>query len=92
MFLPLTFQVWLALVAIPDRAFQKALMRPEFSRVGQNGHREVNLFWIFPWAWSDDSGNPRYSATARAIREAWSAHSWFNKEHFLPEARRQRYL
>jgi hypothetical protein len=92
MFVDLTQQMWLSLCFINDRAFQKALRRPEFSRTGKNGQRQINVFWLFPWAWSDVCGNARYFVIAAAIRAAWPAHAWFNRDIFLPEARRQRYL
>ena len=92
MFVFLTYLEWLRLCAIRDKAFQKALMRPEFSRIGPNGRRQINVYWLFPWAWSDDCGNSRYSATAAAVRAAWPAYAWFSRNNFLPEARRRRYL
>ena len=92
MFESVTNLEWLRFGAIQDRALQKALKRPEFVRIGSNGQREINIFWLYPWAWSDDSENPRFSATAVAVRAAWPAHARYNKENFLPEARRRRYL
>ena len=89
MFEAVTNQTWLLLCAIPDRTFQKALLRPEFSRVGLIG-REINVYWLFPWALSDESGNRRYFATAAAVRAAWPAHARYNM-NFLQEARRLRY-
>ena len=91
MWVLITQQEWNQLCAIVDRAFQKALRRPEFSRIGLDGQRQINVFWLFPWAWSDECGNARYSVTAAAIRSAWLAHTWYNREIFLPEARRLRY-
>jgi hypothetical protein len=82
---------WLLLCAIPDRGFQKALLRPEFSRIGPNGQRQVNLFWLFAWAYSDSGGSFRCSATALAIRNAWPDHAWFNVRVFLQVARLRRY-
>ena len=90
MFELLTDQEFSQLDAIPDKAFHKALMRSEFSRI-VNGQRQINVYWLFPWAWSDDCGNRRYSATAVAVRAAWPAHTWFNRDNFLPEARQRRY-
>jgi hypothetical protein len=90
MYVSLTYQEFLMLEAIQDRAFQRAL--PEFSRIGANGQQEINVYWLFPWAWSDDSGNPRYAVTAAAVRAAWPAYAWFNINNFLTEARRRRYL
>jgi len=87
-----TNQVWMQLVAIQDRAFHRALMRPEFSWDGPNGQRQINIDWLFPWAWSDTSGNPRYSVTAVEIRKAWPDHILFNRDIFLPESRQRRYI
>jgi hypothetical protein len=89
MFELITNQTWRLLCAIPDRAFQRALLRPEFSRDGLNG-REINVYWLYPWALSDECGNPRYSATAVAVRDAWPAHTRYNIG-FLQEARQLRY-
>jgi len=92
MYVDLSLQEWLLLSSFNDKAFQKALRHPEFSRIGPNGQRQINVYWLFPWAWSDESGNARYSFIAAAIRAAWPAHAWFNRDIFLPEARRLRYL
>ena len=91
MYVDVTYQVWLLLFAIPDKAFQKALVRPEFSRVGPNGQRQINIYWLFPWAWSDDSGNLRYSYTAPAVRTAWPDYDLYDKDKFLQKARDLRY-
>jgi len=88
----LTNEQWLQLVNIPDKAFQRALRRPEFSWVNQKGQREVLVDWIFPWAYSDSSGNVRrFGRTAVAIRTAWPDHILFNRDNYLPTARQIRY-
>jgi len=83
---------WSKLFAIKDKGFKKALVRSEFSWVGPNGEMQVKTEWLFAWAYSDDCGNRRYSKVAAEIRDIWKGHTLYNKEIFLPEARRLRYL
>jgi hypothetical protein len=90
MFVDFTDHVWLALEAIQDRGFQRGF--PQFSRIGPNGQRQINVYWLYPWALSDECGNPRFFVTAVAIRTAWPDYAQYNQEIFLPEARRRRYL
>ena len=87
----ITTQEWLRLTEIEDRTFQKALTHQEFARIDKNGKPEVNVHWLFPWAWSDENGNRRFSITAPAIRAAWPGYAKYDKDTFLPEARRLRY-
>lgn len=86
-----TNETWMQLVNIPDKAFKKALRCSEFVWMNPNGQREFKVEWLYPWACSDECGNSRFSFTAPAIRDAWPDHTWFNRDNFLPEARRQRY-
>ncbi|MCL2184767.1 MAG: hypothetical protein FWB86_02775 [Treponema sp.] len=84
---------WAQLCAINDVAFHNALMRSEFSReVGQNRQRQINVYWLYPWAYSDECGNRRFSVVAAAIRAAWPDHEFFNLQIFLQVARERRYL
>jgi hypothetical protein len=91
MYVFLTDSEWFQLYAIQDKGFHKALMRSEFSWIDQDGKWQVNIYWLFPWAYSDSCGNPRFSDTAVKIRASWQGHAWFDKDVFLLEARQRRY-